>query len=400
MSKTSETETSVHWREATLILGGWAVITVIAGVITAVSNPCNVTMPWTRLVANQSAQFGVWALLTPGIFWLARLSVRPLRRFVRFQIGGLVGAIGVVTVLRPVIHNFALHPPGERHEIAAWMQAAFVQNGHLDGLVYLALFAVGVALTHYRRAQERGRRAVALEAELSKAQLDVLQTQVNPHFLFNALNTISSLAEDDPTTTRDVLARLSNLLRRSLDSTKGAEIALAEELAFVRQYLDIMQIRYGDRLRTEIDIPGALEDALVPAFCLQILVENAIKHGISKTAKSGAVTVRAHRTHEELIIEVIDNGPGCPASEDEAETGVGLANLRSRLHQLYGDWASVTLRNVPSEADGRPPRGARVTLRLPYIDSATDRDHRARVEFDGPLPSSSEFAVPERTDSR
>lgn len=366
-------DTPVHWQEVGLILGGWVLITIIAGVITAVSNPCNLTIPWTRLVANQSAQFGVWALLTPGIFWLTRRPLRPFRDFSGWQAGGLMSAIGFISLARPVIHNWSMHTPGERHELMAWMGASFVQNAHLDVLVYVGLFVVGLALTHYRRSQERGRRAAALEAELTKAHLQVLQTQVNPHFLFNALNTISGLTEDDPATTRRLLARLSNLLRRSLDTTKGAVIPLGEEVSFVRQYLDIMQIRYEDRLRTAVDVPAALDTALVPAFCLQLLVENAIKHGVSQRARPGRIRVVAARREEALLVRVDDNGPGFGSPTGAENCGVGLTNLRSRLRQLYGDDARLTLTNISGDGPEASPAGARVTLRLPYCDGPPEQ---------------------------
>lgn len=368
MAKSTPMNTLSPWREAALILIGWILITLIAGVITAVSNPCNATIPWPRLVTNQSAQFGLWALLTPGIFWLTRLPLRPRWRFAGLQVGGLVGAIGIVSLLRPFIHNLSLHTPGERHDLVTWMGTSFAHNAHFDSLVYVGLFVAGLALTHYRRSQERGRRAAALEAELSKAQLQVLQTQVNPHFLFNALNTISGLAEDDPATTRRLLARLSSLLRRSLDSTKGATIALEEEVSFVHQYLDIMRIRYGDELQTDVAVSSNVETALVPAFSLQLLVENAIKHGVSRIAGGGRVTISAHRSGDQVVVSVEDNGPGCTPSTDELGCGMGLANLRSRLRQLYGDQASLTLANIAGGDSDTSPAGARITLRLPYVD--------------------------------
>lgn len=372
MSKPLASEVPFRWKETGLILGGWVLITVIAGVITAVSNPCDLTIPWTRLVANQSAQFGVWALLTPGIFWLTRFPLHPVRRFSALQAGGLIGAIGAISLLRPVIHNLAIHTPGERHELAAWMGASFLRNAHFDGLVYLGLFAVGLALTHYRQSQERGRRAAALEAELTKAHLQTLQTQINPHFLFNALNTISGLTEDDPTTTRRLLARLSSLLRRSLDTTKGALIPLEEEISFVRQYLDIMQIRYEDRLQTTVDVPVALGTALVPAFCLHLLVENAIKHGVSQTTHPGHVSITASRTGDALIVRVEDNGPGFDNPTEVGHCGLGLTNLRARLRQLYEGGAHLTATNRPGDGPEAPPAGARVLLRLPYREAPHD----------------------------
>jgi signal transduction histidine kinase len=351
-------------RTAGLLAGGWMLASLIAGGITAMNSSC-LTVPWTRLAADQSAQFGLWALLAPAIFALARRPPTSLGPFVGMQGGGLLAAVGIVGVLRPIIHNLTIHPPGERHPLGAWIGRSFVQHVHVDVLVYLGLFGLGLALVYYRRSQARDRRAAVLEAELSKSQLRTLQAQVHPHFLFNALNTVSSLADTDPVATRRFLAKLGRLLRRSLEASDADEIPLRDEMQFVRTYLDVMTLRYGPQLSTEVHLPASVTSALVPAFCLQPLVENALKHGVSTIDRPGWVRVSARRTGEALVVQVDDNGPGRGEEASGGEGGFGLDSIRARLDHLYGADATLTL-NVRA---GRPTDcagGTCATLRVPY----------------------------------
>lgn len=389
---TGRFQTNRYWREAGFILGGWIVVTIIAGVITVVNYPtCGYTAgSWAQLVSNQSAQFGLWAVLTPGIFWVTRIRMHPIGRFIAGQVLAAGVVLGLVTLGRAFIHNWMMHEPEARHAVLEYAQASVARQGHFDILVYLGLFTVGLAFTHYHRAQDRERKAAELESELSRAQLQVLQAQVNPHFLFNALNTVSSLVEDDPTRTRRVVAQLSSLLRRSLDSSAQTEIPLAEELSFVQQYLSIMQARYGERLVYDVDVSASVRRASVPAFVLQPIVENAIKHGVSRIAHRGRVRVAARREGNTVLLIVEDNGPGVSRCDDVPGCGVGLAAVRSRLNQMYGDAASLTLESgtASREADvpdrnpdrlrgdgstGRSdPGGACVTIRVPYRPFAPD----------------------------
>lgn len=356
------------------ILGAWTVA-IIAAITTAVGGVCGAAQ-WSNLALNQSLQLGTWALLTPGIFWMTRLSMLSWRRFALAQMGGVAAVLGVMSVARPVIHNFALHPVDERHALAGWIGTSFIQHAQFDVLVYASLLAVGMAFTQYRRMQERGRRPAALEAELTKAQLQIVQAQVNPHFLFNALNTISSSTEGNPAKTRRLLAGLSSLLRRSLDSPPVAEIPLAEELAFVRRYLDIMQTRHGERLQIEVDVPASVRTALVPSFSLQPLVENAIEHGISRISRSGLVRINANRENRMLVISVEDNGPGLDEVASGTErSAIGLSNVRSRLYQLYGSAASLTMSNRLDEWALREEGGllgVRASMRLPYREHTSN----------------------------
>ena len=206
-------------------------------------------------------------------------------------------------------------------------------------LVYFAILAAGYAREYFLRDQERQHEAVALQAQLAEARLDALRMQINPHFLFNTLHAIAALVERDPPGVRKMIARLSELLRRTIDTRAADVIPLRDELSFLRGYIEIMEIRFQGRLQVSTEIDPATLDALVPNLVLQPIVENALEHGASRVA-DGRVAIETSRRGEMLVITVRDNGPG----PSDSQQGVGLSNTRARLAQLYGDAASLTLR--------------------------------------------------------
>jgi sensor histidine kinase YesM len=191
--------------------------------------------------------------------------------------------------------------------------------------------------------------------------------QLNPHFLFNTLNTVSSLMLRDTGTASQVLARLGDLLRVSLDTSGQQLVPLRQELEFLGRYLEIEQARFGDRLTVQLDVPSGLLDATVPNLLLQPLVENAVRHGVEQQSAPGGITVRAALNNGSLVLEVTDTGPGLAKDTAIAGTanghGIGLANTRERLRQLYGDRQQLTLRE-------REGGGLVVSISLPYETSA------------------------------
>jgi LytS/YehU family sensor histidine kinase len=196
------------------------------------------------------------------------------------------------------------------------------------------------ASLYYRDLRRRHLREADLEARLAHAELNVLRMQLQPHFLFNALHTISSLMETDVPTARRVIASLGDLLRSSIDHTARQEVSLGAELAFVERYLDIQRARFRQRLRFEIDVAPETVTALVPSLVLQPLVENAVRHGIEPSAAGGTVRITAARDGSRLSLVVRNEaaGDGVDAGRaHESKPGIGLSNVASRLTQLYGD---------------------------------------------------------------
>jgi two-component system LytT family sensor kinase len=308
-------------------------------------------------VALAFAESYLWAALTPVVFWLGgRFGVERsnwVSRLVLFLGVGIVIAMGVEMLLAYLRSEFVF-PVRRRLSFRFSPMFGVTRLFWLDDLmVYFAVLAAGVARTYffrYRARQEEAARLQAqtalLQAELAEARLAALQTQLNPHFLFNTLHAVSSLVERDPRGVRRMIARLSDLLRFTLERTDQQEVALEQELAFLDRYLEIMQIRFQGRLEVKTHLDEGVADALVPTLILQPLVENAVKHGVSKVDASGRIEISARRAGDRLVLAVRDNGPGLDGA-DTADEGVGLSNTRARLEHLYGGAQSLTLRSAP-----------------------------------------------------
>ena len=226
----------------------------------------------------------------------------------------------------------------------------------LCGVVVASL--AGAFLTMYRRQKERQLIASQLESQLAQARLRTLEMQVQPHFLFNALNGISALIEEDPEKANVMIGRLSDFIRMALDRNGVQEISLREELQFVDGYLDVEQLRFSDRLTVHHDIEEACLNALVPTMLLQPIVENAIRHGVAKRRGPVSIHLHARRENGNLRLFVTDDGPGLPTPE-KLHVGIGLFNTRARLQHLYGTHQRCDLSSPPSG-------GTRVDLVLPF----------------------------------
>jgi two-component system LytT family sensor kinase len=221
----------------------------------------------------------------------------------------------------------------------------FTKSFHKNLWIYWVILAVSHAFEYYRKLNERELKTAELEKSLTQAKLRALQAQLNPHFLFNTLHTISALMHIDIEKADRMVTKLSDLLRYALDNTDDHEVPLRDEIAFLKRYLEIEKTRFGDRLTITMDIPDDTLKAEVPNLILQPIVENAIRHGIEPHAKPGKIHLSARRDNGRLILEVRDNGAGLnPHNKRE---GIGTSNTRLRLQQLYGPRQSFTLENAP-----------------------------------------------------
>ena len=252
---------------------------------------------------------------------------------------------------------------------------SFTGGALYHAFVLVAWSVLYIGARHHAQLQAERERALSAETLASGARLQALRYQLNPHFLFNTLNAVSTLVVERRTAeaTR-MIARLSDFLRLTLENRASDEVPLAEEIDFAQRYLDIEQVRFGDRLQMSIDIAPDARDASVPALILQPLVENAVKHGIATREEGGRIAVRAERIGAALRITVSDDGPGLGAVY---AAGIGLANTRERLRTLYGAAQRMELQSPPEG-------GLRVVLELPFRP-ATDTAHDMLGEPTAPL---------------
>jgi two-component system, LytTR family, sensor kinase len=309
----------------------------------------------------------VWAFLAPAVHLAVRrwpLDSRPVYRPV---IAHLVVSIGlaalhnvIVTGLRWLAAYLGDGAAAASSIIRNANPVAFVW-GLFTGVIFYSVIVMVYTVVRFRNLYAREQlSAAALESELTRSKLESLRSQLRPHFLFNTLNAISVFVIEDTAKAQQMILRLSTLLRRSLDE-EAHEVPLAQELAFVNDYLDIQRARFGDRLRVHLAIDPHVTDAFVPVLLLQPLLENAIEHGRADH-ECTTVVLSAGREGDTLHISLTDDGPGIRGS-DRIREGIGLGNTRVRLEHLYGARASVQL-----GADSTRPQspGARVEIRIPF----------------------------------
>jgi len=304
-------------------------------------------LSWRHAFGVNLTYYYLWALMTPVV-------VRMARRF-RFESGrwataffAHLGASAVLTVVQIMLGEAIVTLLGLRPLMNFWRKVdySFVANFQSSLPTYWLILFVYLAFDYYVKYRDRELRGVQLAAELSHAQLQALKMQLKPHFLFNTLNSISSLMYTDVNAADVMLARLSDFLRLTLDRDLDQEVTLAEELEFVRRYLEIEKIRFEDRLTVSVDVAQDTTAARVPTLALQPLVENAIHHGIAPRPKGGSIAIRARRDNGTLHISVADDGVA--ACGDHPRERIGLANTRKRLEQLYGNDQRFTFGASPA----------------------------------------------------
>ncbi len=321
---------------------------------------------WGPALVYQMSRWYAWGLLTPLLLGLAhryRLE-RPWRRNVLVHLAAslLVAPFQVVLGLVLRFGAFVLLGTVSLEQVAGFLPTMPLQilTGSFDSFItYWIILSLYYTFDYYQKHRERQLHASQLEAQLAQAQLKALKMQLHPHFLFNTLHGISALIPTDPEAAERMIARLSDLLRLTLENEGTQEVSLKQELDFLEHYLEIERMRFQDRLSVEIDVDPAALDARVPNLILQPLVENAIRHGVAPRPEAGSVRIHAALKNGVLRLQVRDDGPGLTNGRTGLREGVGLANTRKRLTQLYGAAHRFEYVNAPGG-------GLEVNLELPF----------------------------------
>jgi len=311
----------------------------------------------------QAPGWAVWGLATAPVIRLSRrfslawpLQLRALAAH--------VAACLTIAVVFNLAYTAAVHAfpaPGKTETLLRELWNHLVSWAPFLLMAYASLVGIGHALEYAERVRHEQAEKAALQTQLVEAQLGALRMQLQPHFLFNTLNGVAMLIRSgDPARAVEMIALLGEVLRGLLRSSSDLEAPLASELQLLRKYLEIEQIRFGDRLRVSWHVDDHVTSALVPPLILQPVVENALRHGLWPRTEGGALTIAARRAGSELELEVIDQGVGlAPGFDLDRSTGVGLSNVRARLARMYGPDAAL-------EVAAGAACGVRVRLRLPY----------------------------------
>lgn len=311
---------------------------------------------WGDLLTYRLADWYTCGLFVPLLVWVTRRWPVDLQHIATRLPAHVILLIAIsaakIALFEPVSGFFGLRQIGITSSLVRGLIAEVVAFGATAAAVH--------ALEFYRRYRERELHSQQLQERLTDAQLRALRAQLNPHFLFNTLNAVTTLVHRDPNRADAMLTRLGELLRLTLRADPEHEIPLNEELAMLERYLDIMRMRFPDRLTVETSIDPAVADALVPSFVLQPIIENAFEHGVARTNGPARVDVEAAPSGDGkfIVLRVRDNGPGLSSTQPNG-IGVGIANTQQRLAGMYGAAATFAISAVP---DGN---GTLVELRLP-----------------------------------
>jgi two-component system LytT family sensor kinase len=374
---TDDTDLELHHFPRGRELAGIAVFWLLFGAL-GVTNlfypPFGEGPPFTmRFVMIGMFASVLWMLATPPLFWMtSRYSLEREQRVptivfhliaalaLAFAIDALGGWVRREFVPPPIL------PPGRvPRERPFWgVTRARLLN---DYTIALAIIVAGVARDYFARYQRRLEESTRLRAQLVEARLAALQSQLNPHFLFNTLNAISALVDLDPKGVRRMIARLGELLRATLEPSSEPETPLSRELEMLERYLEILRIRFQGRLETSVSSSPAIGEALVPPMILQPLVENSMKYAVSRTSGESRVDISAEREGNLLVLTVKDTGArGASDPEPAPSFGIGLKNTRSRLAEIYRDQYSL---NTEQNDAG----GFTATIRIPYHTTSDPR---------------------------
>ncbi|HMH02850.1 MAG TPA: histidine kinase [Candidatus Udaeobacter sp.] len=357
----------IHWRRAMLLFGGWTLVSIIFAAISyaAAIGENNKEFGFVAALRLNLVQFYLWAILAPLLFKFSRrfpIEFRPLNlRNLLLYFPAVISFAGIhQTIHLAVLWSIT---PRWRQQFPALINCyrSYFAFGFYIDLIIASLIVVAVhAILYYQNFRASELAQSSLKTQLAQAQLRALKMQLHPHFLFNTLHSISSLVLEDPQKANSMIARLGDFLRLTLENSNQQLVSLKEEAEFVRCYLEIEQVRFGDRLTVAFELEPQTLSAQVPHLILQPVVENAIQHAIAPRATRGHIKIAAKRLNSSLRLEVRDNGPGITSNSDLPGTErVGLSNVRARLHQIYGSDFRFELMNAGGE-------GLTVVMEIPF----------------------------------
>jgi len=334
----------ISYRRAALAFLGWTLVSIIfAGISYAAAiGENNKEFGFISALRLNLVQFYVWAILSPLVFRFSRrfpIELRPLNvRNLLLYFPALISFAGI----HQVIHLAVLWSitPRWRQKYPALTdcyRAYFAFGFYIDLIIALLIVIAVHALLYYQSFRASELAQSSLKTDLAQAQLRALKMQLHPHFLFNTLHSISSLVLEDPPKANSMIARLGDFLRLTVDNSDQQLVTLKEETEFLRCYLDIEQVRFGDRLTVTFELEPQTLSAQVPHLILQPMVENAIQHAIAPRSARGHINIEAKRLNSLLRVAISDNGPGISSNANLPwKQGVGLTNVRTRLQQIYG----------------------------------------------------------------
>jgi signal transduction histidine kinase len=350
-------------RRILLFVGGWTLVGLLFGSQAVLYSIYSGRPQIARPLASALADWYCWAALSPAILAFGRQFPLVRRGWWWRSVPVLFVAGLVFTLVKSALRTGLGQIFPDLPTMA--FQTSVLAQFHIQVATFWVILGIGAAFEYYAKFRERELRASQLESRLAQAQLEVLRMQLQPHFLFNTLHTISAFMQEGEIEAADrMISRLSDLLRLALEGGGAQEVPLRQEMSFLERYLEIQQIRFQDQLRVSLRVPDELLDACVPSLILQPLVENAIKHGVTPRAEGGEVSVEVTREDGRLRLAVRDDGPGITAASTRVGNGVGLANTRARLEQLYGDRQRFVVGNAPGG-------GALVELTIPLRRAET-----------------------------
>src|SRR5918993_883950 len=339
-----------RWLSWLIVFAGWSALVIVFAVSSSLTYALTYRPPrWRYTLAMAATEWYVWAALTPAIAWLSRRLRVSRAQWWRALI---VAAVGLpVAFLKVTVTRLLRGAIGGDEYFQ-------ITNLVIHYLIYCGIVMTTHAWHYHQGAQQRELRTSQLEALLAQTRLQMLSMQLQPHFLFNTLNTIAELVHQRPDAAENMIGGLSDLLRETLHAGAGDRVTLSRELEVLEHYIGIQRARFGDRLRVEMMVDDAARAALVPSLLLQPLAENSIQHGIGARAGAGRIEVAANRYGDRVVIEIRDDGRGL--RNEPVTEGVGLGNCRSRLQALYGE------RGFRLETANRTSGGAIVRLDIPF----------------------------------